>query len=89
MVKDIVNGILITSLLVFLSVFIPIVGFVCALFIPLPILFYRSKLGRTAGAVIPATSGVAMVFLIGGLSFDVLFFVELLLSDLSWENYLH
>ncbi|MGD8263491.1 MAG: YybS family protein [Desulfobacterales bacterium] len=79
MVKDIANGILITSLLVFLSVFIPIVGFVCALFIPLPILFYRSKLGRTAGAVIPATSGVAMVFLIGGLSFDVLFFVELLL----------
>jgi len=79
MVKDIVNGVLITSLIFFISVFIPIIGFVAALFIPLPILFYRLKLGRMTGAVVPLGSSLIMVILIGGVSIDALFFTELLL----------
>ena len=79
MVKDIVNGVLITSLIFFVSVFIPIVGFVTALFIPLPILFYRLKLGRLLGACVPLISSLAMGSLIGGMSLDILFFAELLL----------
>jgi len=79
MVKDIVNGVLITSLIFFISVFIPIIGFVAALFIPLPILFYRLKLGRMTGAVVPIGSSLIMVILIGGVSIDALFFTELLL----------
>jgi len=79
MAKDIVNGVLITSLIFFLSVFIPIIGFFGALFIPLPILFYRLKLGRKNGALIPVISGAILYFVIGGMSADVLFFVELLL----------
>ncbi|MBT8372578.1 MAG: YybS family protein, partial [Deltaproteobacteria bacterium] len=79
MVKDIVNGVLITGLIFFISVFIPIVGFVTSLFIPLPILFYRLKLGRLLGACIPIISSVGMGALIGGISLDVLFFAELLL----------
>lgn len=78
MAKDIVNGVLFTSLIFFISVFIPIIGFFGALIIPLPILFYRLKLGRTIGIFIPIISGLILFLLIGGISPDVLFFVELL-----------
>jgi len=79
MAKDIVNGVLITSLIFFISVFIPIIGFFGALFIPLPILFYRLKLGRKNGALVPVISGSILYIVIGGMSADVLFFAELLL----------
>ena len=79
MVKDIVTGVLITSLVFLVAIFIPIVGFVVALLIPLPILFYRSKLGRTAGGIILMISSLVMILLIGELSLDGLFFLELLL----------
>ena len=79
MVKDIVNGVLITSLIFFTSVFIPIIGFVGALFIPLPVLYYRLKLGRNAGAIVPIISSLMMVVLLGDVSLDVLFFAGLFL----------
>ena len=78
MVRDIVNGVLFTSLIFFISVFILIIGFFGALIIPLPILFYRLKLGRTIGVLIPIISGLMLFILIGGISPDILFFVELL-----------
>ena len=79
MVKDIVTGVLITSLIFLISVFIPIIGFVAALFIPLPILFYRLRLGRINGLVIPVIASLFMVVFIGGISLDILFFAGLLL----------
>ncbi len=77
--KDIISGIAITSFIFVISVYIPIIGFFCALFIPLPTLFYRSKLGRTTGAVIPVIATIMMAVILGGISFDILFFFELLL----------
>lgn len=77
--KDIVSGIAITGLIFAVSVYMPIIGFFCALFIPLPTLFYRSKLGRTTGAIIPIITIIAMVAVLGGITIDTLFFVELLL----------
>jgi uncharacterized protein YybS (DUF2232 family) len=79
MVKDIVTGVSTTSLIFLISVFIPIIGFVAALFIPLPILFYRLRLGRINGLVIPVISSLFMLVFIGGISFDILFFAGLLL----------
>ena len=79
MLKDIINGVLITSLIFFISVFIPIIGFVGALFIPLPVLFYRLKLGRNIGAIIPIISCLIMMMLIRDVSLDVLFFAGLFL----------
>lgn len=79
MVKDIVTGVSTTSLIFLISVFIPIIGFVAALFIPLPILFYRLRLGRINGLVIPIISSLVMVVFIGGISLDILFFAGLLL----------
>ena len=78
MTKDIVSGIAITTFIVAVSMYIPILGFFCALFIPLPILFYRSKLGRKTGVVIPVFTVIVMVALFGRVTIDMLIFVELL-----------
>ena len=80
MVKDIATGVLITGLIFLVSVFIPIIGFIAALFIPLPILFYRLKLGRTYGLIVAVMASLVMVVLIGGVSIDILFFAGLLLT---------
>jgi len=79
MSKDIVTGIAITSLIFTAAMHMPIVGFFCALFIPLPVLFYRAKLGRTNGAFIPIGTMAAMLVVLGRLSVDVLVFSELML----------
>ena len=79
MVKDIATGVGITSLIFLISVFIPFIGFVAALFIPLPILFYRLKLGRINGLIIAVIASLVMMVLVGGLSIDVIFFAGLLL----------
>jgi uncharacterized protein YybS (DUF2232 family) len=70
--KDIIIGIVVTSFIFLMSVVIPIIGFFSALLIPLPTLFYRSKLGRTSGAVIPVIATIIMVAFLGGISIDIL-----------------
>jgi uncharacterized protein YybS (DUF2232 family) len=77
--KDILSGITITAIIFAVSVYMPIIGFISALLIPLPTLFYRSKLGRITGAVIPVLATILMVVVLGGISIDILFFFELLL----------
>jgi len=77
--KDIISGIAVTSLIFVISVYIPIIGFFCALFIPLPTLIYRSKLGRSTGTIIPVIATIIMAVILGGISIDILFFFELLL----------
>lgn len=79
MSKDIASGIVITSLIFAVSVYMPIIGFFCALFIPVPVVFYRTKLGRKSGLLMTAATIVVMVIAIGRLSVDVLVFSELML----------
>jgi uncharacterized protein YybS (DUF2232 family) len=54
MTKDLLNGIAITGCLTAAASTMPILGFFFLLFAPLPVFFYRAKLGRRLGAVIPA-----------------------------------
>lgn len=77
--KDILNGTGITCLLFVTSLYVPVFGFFCTLLIPLPVLFYRAKLGRKAGAIIPGITLILMSLLLGRMSMDVLLFAELLL----------
>lgn len=79
MSRDIVSGIAITCLIFAASVYIPIIGFFCALLIPLPVLFYRAKLGRTNGMIVPVGTLVAMVVFSGRVSVDTMVFTELML----------
>ena len=77
--KDLLTGVLITCLIFSISVFMPIFGFFCSVFIPLPILFYRSKLGRKTGGIVPAATILIMAIILGKISIDLLFFIELML----------
>ncbi len=76
--KDIAKGTAIAVFIFVVSIYIPIIGFFCSLFMPLPLLFYRLKLGRKAGVVIFAVTVIIMTALLDGLSIDMFFFVGLL-----------
>ena len=77
--KDIISGIAIIGLIFTASTYLPIIGFFFSLFIPLPILFYRSKLGRTTGIIVYILSIIIMIVITGSISLDIFFFAELLL----------
>ena len=77
--KDIISGIAIIGLIFTASTYLPIIGFFFSLFIPLPILFYRSKLGRTTGIIVYILSIIIMIVMTGSISLDIFFFAELLL----------
>ena len=59
--KDIAAGIAVTSIIFAGSIYLPVLGIFCTLFIPLPILYYRSKLGRANGVIVP---GVAVFIML-------------------------
>lgn len=77
--KEILSGIAITVLLFSISIYLPLIGFISSALIPLPVLFYRLKLGRRRGSIIPIATFVLMSAVIGGMSLNLLFFGELLI----------
>ena len=77
--KDVLQGVVITNLLYAAAIYIPVFGIFCAFLIPLPIAFYRSKLGRKVGSAVPIAALAVMTVLFGRLSIGFFFFVELLL----------
>ncbi len=79
MIKDISIGIAITSFLFAITVLSPIFGFLCILFIPLPTLFYRVKLGRVIGAFIPAITIIVFALWLTRLAIPLVVLFELLL----------
>ncbi|MCD6272349.1 MAG: YybS family protein [Deltaproteobacteria bacterium] len=76
---DIAKGIAVITLMFAASVYVPFIGFVCAMLIPLPVLFYRSKLGRQAGLMISGLAIIVMIILLGNISFDLFLLIELML----------
>ncbi len=76
--KALSAGILSTLLLVFVSASIPLIGFVSSWFIPLPILFYRTRLSRKAAAIIPIAVILLLVIVAKGFSPDIILFAGLL-----------
>lgn len=79
MSKEIARGVAVTGLLFAASFFMPVLGFFSALFIPLPVFYYRIKLGRQAGSMVPLATAAVMLAVVGRVSMDVLAFAELLL----------
>ncbi len=75
--KDIATGTAIAVIIFVISIYIPIIGFFCSIFMPLPMLFYRLKLGRKGGAVIFIATILVMIALLDGLPIDMFFFIEL------------
>jgi uncharacterized protein YybS (DUF2232 family) len=77
--RDILSGIAMTLSIFAVSFYMPLLGFFCALFIPLPVLFYRSKLGRKNGGIVPAVTITTVMVVAGSLSFEAVFFAELII----------
>ncbi|MBW1746013.1 MAG: DUF2232 domain-containing protein, partial [Deltaproteobacteria bacterium] len=75
--KDIISGVAIIGLIFTASTYLPIIGFFFSLFIPLPILFYRSKLGRTTGIIVYILSIIIMIVLLLGFVLSELFEMRL------------
>ncbi|MEN8243887.1 MAG: YybS family protein [Thermodesulfobacteriota bacterium] len=86
--KDIATGTAITLFIFAVTSYLPILGFFCALFIPLPTLFYRSKLGRQVGIIVPAAALFVMAAVMGGIAVDLVFFLELLLLGFMLGEFL-
>ena len=79
-VKDIISGAVVTSLIFAASVFLPIIGFFTAVLIPLPILFYRTKLGRFHGVAVPLLATIIISTVLGRIAIDALFFLGLMFT---------
>jgi len=86
--KDIATGTVITLSIFAVTSYLPILGFFCALFIPLPTLFYRAKLGRHTGVFVPAAALFVMAAVLGGFAVDLIFFLELLLLGFMLGEFL-
>jgi len=81
--KEIIKGIGITSLVFGICVFIPFLGFIISLLIPIPILFYRLKLGRKNGSLVAAGTFLVISFFLESFSFDIFFFALLIVLGLA------
>lgn len=81
--KNVAVGIGVTSLFFLISAFLPVIGFVFSLFIPLPVLFYRTKLGRHLGILIPLGTLFLISLVLGRISVDLLYFGGLLILGFS------
>lgn len=85
--KNIALGIGVTSLFFLFSAFLPVIGFVFSLFIPLPVLFFRTKLGRNPGIYIPIGTLILITLVLGRVSVDMLYFSGLLILGFSLSEF--
>ena len=78
--RDALRGVAFVLFAFFVSVLLPVIGVFFALFIPLPVLFYRVKRGRIIGGIVAGASAGCMPLLLGGVGLgNALFFGGLLL----------
>lgn len=85
--KDTLTGISITSLLCLACLFIPIIGILCALLVPLPMLFYSTKLGRRSGLKVFGATIFVIICALRSVSIDLVFFAELLFLGFIFSEF--
>ena len=78
-IKQIFTGIIFCLLIYGVVFAFPLLGVFVLLFLPLPVLFYRLKLGRNSGALIAAISFFTLILMTRGVAFDTLLYFGLLL----------
>ncbi len=79
-VKEIIIGISLCILIFTIIFAFPLLGVFALLFLPLPVLFYRLKLGRNSSTIIVAVSFIVLLVMTRGLAFDILYFGSLLMT---------
>jgi uncharacterized protein YybS (DUF2232 family) len=86
--KQILRGIVITASIFAAAVTIPVFGAFAILLIPLPVLFYRLKLGRREGAVIPVVAFALWLAMVGEVTADLFIFLEQLVLGFALGEFL-
>jgi len=81
-IKETLMGIALCILIFGAVVTFPLLGVFALLFLPLPVLFYRLKMGRNCGLAIVTISFIFLLFMTRGLAFDILYFGSLLMTGL-------
>ena len=76
--RAIVQGVAVTCLFFAVPMAVPIAGVISAVFMPLPIAYYRQRLGRIRGLLVPLLSTVALIVLYGNLTVDAYAFIGLM-----------
>ena len=64
--RDIITGIAVLSLCGLVSVFFPVIGFFSFVMLPLPVIFYRIKLGRQPAAIVALLAWGFITVMTGG-----------------------
>jgi len=80
--KDMLLGICLCIMIFAISYTFPFLGVFALLVLPLPVLFYRLKLGRNSGGIIAGASFVVLMVMTRGFAFDSLYFGALLITGL-------
>ncbi|HSO67982.1 MAG TPA: DUF2232 domain-containing protein, partial [Desulfatirhabdiaceae bacterium] len=81
-IRDIIIGAVLVSLIAGLAYIIPIMGFMFAAFVPLPVMLFRIKLGRVNGSLIPAISTALIYLIYDGRGSDLVMFAGLMILGL-------
>lgn len=79
-IKDILTGIFFSMLIIIVMSTIPVIGVFAWVLLPLPVLFYRLKIGRNGSAVIMAVSLGVLVSLTSNFAFNAFYFGSLLMT---------
>lgn len=77
--RETVGGTALTSLAFLAAAYLPIIGFFGLLALPVLVLYFRTKLGRHAGAIVAIVTGGVVVIALGGPTPDLLIVGGLLL----------
>ncbi|MCA1787425.1 MAG: YybS family protein, partial [Desulfobacteraceae bacterium] len=80
--KDIILGTCLCIMIFALSYTFPFLGVFALLLLPLPVLYFRLKLGRNSGGIIALISFVVLMVMTRGFAFDTLYFGALLMTGL-------
>lgn len=78
--RDIINGVVISTLIFLVSGWIPVFGLLGLLSLPLPIFYYRAKLGRRNGLIMLAAVLAVIMAVVGGFSPDIMFVTGMLMT---------
>ncbi len=79
-IKDILTGTLLCMVIIAIMYSIPLIGVFAWMFLPLPVLFYRLKIGRNYGGIIMAASLAVLIAFTSNIAFNTLYFGSLLMT---------
>ncbi len=79
-IKNILTGILLCILIITIIYIMPLIGVFAWMFLPLPVLFYRLKTGRSSSGIIVAASLAVLIVFTQNFAFNMLYFGSLLMT---------